>query len=137
MRNKTMRLVLVLILILGLLAGCSYNKDYGNQLPPDLPSSVPIVEGTIEDSRRTTFEVDKGFVVGIRTPLNYEETIQYYDEALKTNGYTAVFKEATIISDAPERMMTFEANKDALTVFGEIGSRENSTYVNLAVHLGK
>lgn len=137
MKNKTLQLILMLLLFLGFISGCGYNKDYGNQLPPDLPSSVPIVEGTIEDSRRTTFEVDKGFVIGIRTPLSYEDTIAYYDEALKTNGFTAVFKEANIVSETPEKMMTFEASKDTLTVFGEIGSSEDSTFVNLAVHLGK
>ena len=136
MKSRTPYLIFALILVLGMLAGCGYNKDYGQQLPPELPPSVPIVAGDIEDSRRTTFEVDKGFVVGIRTPLGYQETIQYYEDSLTLNGYNAVFKEAVTMPGTSEKMMAFEANQGTLVIFGEIISKADSTYVNLAVHLG-
>ena len=137
MKNRTPCLILILILVLGIMAGCGYNKDFGQQLPPELPPSVPIVAGDIEDSRRTTFEVDKGYVVGIRTPLSYQETILFYEDSLRLNGYNTVFKEAVGMPGTSEKMMTFEANQDTVVIFGEIISKADSTYVNLAVHLGK
>ena len=137
MISKTSCLIFVLILVLGMLAGCGYNKNYGQQLPPELPPSVPIVAGDIEDSRRTTFEVDNGFVVGIRTQLSYQETILFYENSLRLNGYNAVFKEAVTMPGTSEKMMSFEADRDNTVIFGEIISKADSTYVNLAVHLGK
>lgn len=52
------------------------------------------------------------------------------------NGYNAVFKEAVTMPGTSEKMMAFEANQGTLVIFGEIISKADSTYVNLAVHLG-
>ncbi len=137
MKCRASTLFFMLIMILGMLCGCGYNTDYGQKLPPELPPSVPIVQGDIVESRRTTFEVDKGYVVGIRSKLGFEETIRFYQDALARNGYTAEFKEAIPAPGSSEKMMTFEARLGTLVILGEIVSKPDSAYVNLAVHLGK
>ena len=116
---------------------CSFDKNYGNQLPPGLPSSVPIIEGNIEDSRSTTFEDGKGFVIGIRTPLSYEDAIKFYKEAFESKGDAAKFTQATNMSGTSEKVMAVEAHQGINTIFMEIVSGKSSSYVNIAVHLGK
>ena len=121
----------------GMFTACSSDKSYGNQLPPGLPSSIPIIEGTIEESRDARFEDGKGFIIGIRTTFSYEDSIKFYKEAFKTNGDTAKFVEATNMSGTSQKVMAVETHQEQSLVLMEIISGEGSTYVNIAVHLGK
>ena len=122
---------------LGMFTACSFDKSYGDQLPPGFPSSIPIIQGTIEESRDATFEDGKGYIIGIRTPMGYEESIKFYKEAFKTNGDTAKFVEATNMSGTSQKVMTVETHQEQSLVLMEITSGEGSSYVNIAVHLGK
>lgn len=122
---------------LGMFTACSSEKSYGNQLPPGLPSSIPIIQGTIEESRDARFEDGKGFIIGIRTPLSYEDSIEFYKKAFKTSGDTATFNEATNMSGTSQKVMAVETHQEQSLVLMEIISGEDSTYVNIAVHLGK
>jgi len=135
MKYKILNLFIVMF-VLFMIAGCSSDQNYGGQLPPELPDSVPIVAGDIVDSRRTTFETGQGFTIAIQTQLSYQDTIQFYEDSLKENGYRTVFKEAASLRGTPEKMMTFEAHQGTMVTFGEIIDKSGSTYVNLAVHLG-
>jgi hypothetical protein len=92
-----------------MLTACSFDKNYGHQLPPGFPSSIPIIEGDIEDSRSTKFEDGKGFVIGIRTPLSYEDAIKFYKEAFESKGDAAKFSQATNMSGTSEKVMAVEA----------------------------
>jgi hypothetical protein len=129
---------LTLILIgLGLTTACSQNKDYGNRLPPDFPTNIPIIQGDIEDSRSTKFETDKGYIVGIRTQLSYDEAIQFFQDVFKDKGVSAEFRKATNISGTSQKLISIEAHQGADTIMIEIITDDDSTYVNYAVHLGK
>lgn len=134
---KILSLIIILTMAFSMFTGCSFDKNYGNQLPPGLPSSIPIIEGTIEDSRSTTFEDGKGFVIGIRTPVSYEDTIKFYKEAFETKGDSAKFTQAINMVGTSEKVMTVEVRQGINAIAMEIVSGEGSSYVNIAVHLGK
>ena len=136
MKMKILRLIIIVIFSFGMFTACSFDKNYGDQLPPGFPSSIPIIEGKIEDSRSTTFEDGKGYVIGIRTPNSYEGTIKFYKEAFKTMGDAAKFTQATNMSGTSEKVMAVEASQGTNTIAMEIVSGEGSSYVNIAVHLG-
>ena len=137
MKIKVLNLIIVIIIAFGMFTACSSDKSYGNQLPPGLPSSIPIIEGTIEESRHATFEDGKGYIIGIRTPFSYEDSIEFYKKAFKTSGDTATFNEASNMSGSSQRVMTVETQQQQSLVLMEIISEEDSTYVNIAVHLRK
>lgn len=137
MKTKIFILFTMILIGLGLIISCSQNRDYGNKLPPNLPTNIPIIQGNIEESHSTKFETDNGYIVGIRTHLTYDETIQYFKDAFKEKGVTAEFREATNISGSAQKLMSIEAYQGAHTIMMEITSDGSSTYVNYAVHLGK
>lgn len=134
MRIKILSLIIIVTFVFGLFTACSFDKNYGQQLPEGLPSSIPIIEGNIEDSRSTTFDDGKGFVIGIRTTMSYEDTIEFYKEAFKTKGDPAKFTQATNMSGTSQKVMAVEAQQEKITILMEIISGEGSTYVNIAVH---
>jgi len=137
MKTKVLSLIIIVTLALVMFAACSFEKNYGQKLPPDMPASIPIIEGSIEDSRTATFDDGKGFVIGIRTPLSYEESIKFYKKAFEASGDIAKFTQATSMSGTSQKVMAVEAKQELIIILMEIISGEGSSYVNIAVHLGK
>ena len=137
MKIKILNLIIFIIMAFSMFTACSSNKSYGDQLPPGFPSSIPIIQGTIEESRHAKFEDGKGYIIGIRTPMGYEESIKFYKEAFKINGDTAKFVEATNMSGTSEKVMAVEVYQGEMLILMEIISGEASSYVNIAVHLRK
>ena len=103
MKTKNLSLIIVVTLAVLMFAACSFEKNYGQKLPPSMPASIPIIEGNIEESRTATFDDGKGFVIGIRTPLSYKESIKFYKDAFETSGDPAKFTEATNMSGTSQR----------------------------------
>ena len=103
MKTKILSLFIIVTLALVMFIACSFEKKYGQKLPTDMPTSIPIIEGNIEDSRTATFDDGKGFVIGIRTPLSYKESIKFYKDAFETSGDPAKFTEATNMSGTSQR----------------------------------
>jgi hypothetical protein len=137
MKTKLFIFLTVILIGLSLSIGCSPTRDYGNKLPPNLPTNIPIIQGNIEDSHSTNFETDNGYIVGIRTPLNYDETIQYFKDAFKDKGVSAEFQEATNMAGSTHKSTSIEAEIGADVILIEITSGDLSTYVHYAVHIGK
>lgn len=137
MKTKILSLIIIVTLALVMFVACSSEKNYGQKLPPSMPISIPIIEGNIEDSRTATFDDGKGFVIGIRTPLSYEESISFYKKAFEDRGDIAKFTQATSMSGTSQKVMAVEAKQESIIILMEIISGEGSSYVNIAVHLGK
>ncbi len=103
--------------------------NYGEALPPGLPSDIPIVEGQVVSGRRTLFEDGRGYVVDIRTDLSYGEVLNFYAERIGNDRLT----------DAPGMGAEFSVADIRLgskRIFLEIHSKEATTYVTMAIHLG-
>jgi len=95
-----------------------------------LPADVPIVEGQIISGRRTLFEDGRGYVVDIRSDLPYDEVLKFYAESVGNDR----------LRDAPGMGTEFSVadfHIGSKRVLLEIHSREATTYVTTAIHLGK
>ena len=128
-----MKKFLVLLVVLCLLALVYFilnHRNYGETLPPGLPADIPVVEGRIISGRRTLFEDGTGYVVDIRTDLSYSEVVNFYATRF---GYDS-------LTDAPgmgEEFSVADVRLGGKRIFLEIHSRESSTIVTMAIHLGK
>lgn len=136
MKIKYPSLVLFLIFALSIFTSCSPDRNYGNKLPPDFPSSIPIIQGTLEDSRSTKFDDGKGFVIGIRTPLSYEESINFYKKSFEAEKSYVELKNIVIPTNSSQKIIGMEVSQGQIIILLEISSEPGkNTYVNLAVHL--
>lgn len=127
---KKFLLLLVVLCLLALVYFISNHRNYGETLPPGLPADIPVVEGRIISGRRTLFEDGTGYVVDIRTDLSYGEVVNFYATRF---GYDS-------LTDAPGMGKEFsvaDVRLGSKRIFLEIHSRESSTIVTMAVHLGK
>ncbi len=126
--KKTL-IILGLLFVLPFLYLIPNHWNYGEALPPGLPSDIPIVEGQVISGRRTLFEDGRGYVVDIRTDLSYSEVLNFYAERIGNDRLT----------DAPGMGAEFSVADIRLgskRIFLEIHSREATTYVTMAIHLG-
>ncbi len=126
--KKTL-VILGLLFVLPFLYLIPNHWNYGEALPPGLPSDIPIVEGQVISGRRTLFEDGRGYVVDIRTDLSYSEVLNFYAERFGNDRLT----------DAPGMGAEFSVADIRLgskRIFLEIHSREATTYVTMAIHLG-
>ena len=126
--KKTL-VILGLLIVLPFLYLIPNHWNYGEALPPGLPSDIPIVEGQVISGRRTLFEDGRGYVVDIRTDLSYSEVLNFYAERFGNDRLT----------DAPGMGAEFSVADIRLgskRIFLEIHSREATTYVTMAIHLG-
>ena len=105
------------------------HTNYGEALPPGLPSDIPIVEGKVISGRKTLFEDGRGYVVDIQTDLSYGEVLNFYAERYGTGRLTAAPGMGAEFSVADIRL-------GSKRIFLEIHSREATTYVTMAIHLG-
>ncbi len=126
---KKILVILGLLFVLPFLYLIPNHWNYGEALPPGLPSDIPIVEGQVISGRRTLFEDGRGYVVDIRTDLSYSEVLNFYAERIGNDRLT----------DAPGMGAEFSVADIRLgskRIFLEIHSRESTTYVTMAIHLG-
>ena len=106
------------------------HANYGEKLPPGLPSDIPVVEGKVISGRRTLFEDGRGYVIDIQTDLSYGEVVEFYadrfgdDRLITAPGMGAEFSTAA-----------FRVGRKK--IFLEIHTREEKTYVTMAIHLGR
>ena len=63
--------ILALLIALPVVYLIRNHTNYGEALPPGLPSNIPIVEGQIISGRRTLFEDGRGYDVVIRCYYSY------------------------------------------------------------------
>ncbi len=122
--------VLALLIALPVIYLIRNHTNYGEALPPGLPSDIPIVEGQIISGRRTLFEDGRGYVVDIRSDLSYGEVLKFYAERVGNDP----------VIDAPGMGAEFSVADFRLgskRILLEIHSREAMTYVTIAIHLGK
>jgi hypothetical protein len=122
--------ILTLLLVLPLVYLIRNHANYGEVLPPGLPTDIPIVEGQVISGRRTLFEDGRGYVVDIRSDLSYGEVLKFFADSYGSDGLT----------DAPGMGAEFSVADFRLgskRIFLEIHSSEATTYVTMAIHLGK
>jgi hypothetical protein len=123
-------IILALLIALSVIYLVRNHTNYGEALPPGLPADIPIVEGQVISGRRTLFEDGRGYVVDIRSDLSYGEVLKFFADNYGSDGLT----------DAPGMGAEFSVADFRLgskRIFLEIHSREATTYVTMAIHLGK
>lgn len=123
-------LTVALLLALPVVYLVQNHRNYGEALPPGLPSDISIVEGQVISGRRTLFEDGKGYVVDVRSDLSYDEVVNFYAERYKSGS----------VMDAPGMGAEFSVGNFSLgnkRILLEIHSREAATYVTMAIHLGR
>ena len=119
-----------LLIVLALVYLIRNHANYGEALPPGLPSGISIIEGKIISGRRTLFEDGRGYVVDIQTDLSYGEVVEFYAD-IYGNGRLAA---------APGMGAEFSVANFCLgseRILLEIHSRETTTFITMAIHLGK
>jgi tRNA threonylcarbamoyladenosine modification (KEOPS) complex Pcc1 subunit len=122
--------ILALLIALPVVYLIRNHANYGEALPPGLPADIPIVEGQVISGRRTLFEDGRGYVVDIRSDLSYREVLQFYAERVVNGRLTDAPGMGTEFSVADFRL-------DGKRILLEIHAREATTYVTMAIHLGK
>ncbi len=124
-------LVIAALLIVSALAYLVRNHtNYGAVLPPGLPSDIPIVEGQVISGRRTLFEDGRGYVVDIQSDLSYGEVVDFYADRYENGRPIAALGMGAEFSVADFRL-------GSKRILLEIHSSETTTYVTMAIHLGK
>jgi hypothetical protein len=124
-------LVIPALLIISALVYLIQNhRNYGEALPPGLPADIPIVEGKIISGRNTLFEDGRGYVVDIQTHLSYGEVVEFYADRYRNGRPTAAPGMGAEFSVADFRI-------GSKRILLEIHSRAATTYITIAVHLGK
>jgi hypothetical protein len=122
--------MLALLIALPLVYLVRNHTSYGAALPPGLPSDIPIVEGQVISGRRTLFEDGRGYVVDIRSDLSYGEVLEFYAESYGNDRLAAAPGMGPEFSVADVRL-------GSKRIRLEIHTREATTYVTMAIHLGK
>jgi hypothetical protein len=120
---------LLIVMALGYLI--RNHTDYGEALPPGLPSDIPIIEGRVISGRRTLFEDGRGYVLDIQTDLSHSEVVEFYADRFEN-----------VPSYGPAPGMGAESSGTDFRlgdkrILVEIHSRETTTYITMAIHLGK
>ena len=120
----------VLLIVMALVYLIRNHTNYGEALPPGLPSDIPIIEGKVISGRRTLFEDGRGYVVDIQTDLSYGEVVEFYADRYGNGGPTAAPGMGAEFSVAEFRL-------GSKRILLEIHSRGTTTYITTAIHLGK
>ncbi len=122
--------ILALLIALPVVYLIRNHTNYGAALPPGLPADIAIVEGQVISGRRTLFEDGRGYVVDIRSDLSYGEVLQFYAGSYGNDRLT----------DAPGMGAEFSVadfRLDGKRIFLEIHASEETTYITMAIHMGK
>lgn len=119
------------LLIISALVYFTWNHwNYGEALPPGLPADIPVVEGRVVSGRRTLFEDGTGYVVDVLSELSYDEVLDFYADRFGRDSLTDATGMGRDFSVADIRI----GDKRILL---EIHSGNSSTWVTMAVHLGR
>ena len=127
--KKTL-VALALLIVTALIYLIQNHKNYGETLPPGLPSDIPVVEGEILSGRRSLFEDGRGYVIDIQTDLPYGEVVEFYSDRIGDGHMIAQPGMGAEFSTAAFRV----GSKKILL---EIHTREAKTIVTMAIHLGR
>ena len=127
---KKALLIPVLLFVSALVYLIRNHTNYGEALPPGLPSDIPIVEGKVISGRRTLFEDGRGYVVDIRTDLSYGEVVEFYADRYGNGRLAAAPGMGAEFSVADFRL-------GSKRILLEIHTKETTTYITMAIHLGK
>ena len=106
------------------------HANYGEALPPGLPSDIAIVEGKILSGRRTLFEDGRGYVIDIQTDLSYGEVVAFYADRYRNGSLSAAPGMGAEFSVADFRL-------GSKRIRLEIHARKTTTYITMAIHLEK
>jgi hypothetical protein len=127
---KKVLVVLALLIVTALAYLIQNHRNYGETLPPGLPADIPVVDGKIISGRRTLFEDGRGYVIDIQTDLPYGEVIEFYADRYGDGRLTAQPGMGAEFSTA-----AFRVGSKKIRL--EIHSRDEKTYVTMAIHLGR
>ena len=127
---KKALVVSAMLIVLALVYLVRNHMKYGEALPPGLPSDIPIIEGKVLSGRRTLFEDGRGYVLDIETDLSYGQVVEFYGDRFENRRPRAAPKLGAELSGADFRV-------GGKRVLVEIHSRETTTYITMAVHLGR
>ena len=127
--KKTL-VILAALFLLPLLYLIQNHRNYGDRLPPQLPSDIRVVEGQIISGRRTLFEDGQGFVIDIQSNLPYGEVLNFYTEQYQHSRLAIAPGMGAEFSTADFRL-------GSKRILLEIHARQAATYVTMAIHLGK
>ena len=105
------------------------HTNYGEALPPGLPSDIAVIEGKVISGRRTLFEDGRGYVVDIQTDLSHGEVTEFYADTYGNSGPRAEPGMGAEFSRADFRL-------GSKRILLEIYPRGTTTYVTIAIHLG-
>ena len=119
-----------LLIVLAVVYLIRNHTDYGEALPPGLPLDIPIVEGKVISGRRTLFEDGRGYVLDIQTDLSYGEALEFYSDRYGHERLRAAPGMGAEFSVADFRL-------GSKRIILEIHSREKTTHITMAIHLGK
>ena len=104
--------------------------NYGETLPPGLPSDIPIIEGKVISGRRTLFEDGRGYVLDIQSDLSYGKVVEFYADRFENGRPTAAPGMGAEFSRADFRL-------GGKRILLEIHSRGTTTIITMAIHLGR
>lgn len=127
---KKVLVVLALLIVTALAYLIQNHRNYGETLPPGLPADIPVVDGKIISGRRTLFEDGRGYVIDIQTDLPYGEVIEFYADRYGDGHLIAQPGMGAEFSTA-----AFRVGSKKIRL--EIHSRDEKTYVTMAIHLGR
>jgi hypothetical protein len=127
---KKALVVPALLIVAALVYLIQNHANYGDALPPGLPSDISIVEGKIISGRRALFEDGRGYVLDMQSDLPYREVVEFYADRYGNDPIVAAPGMGAEFSTAAFRV----GSKKILL---EIHSREAKTYVTMAIHLGR
>ncbi len=119
-----------LLIVLAIVYLIRNHMDYGEALPPGLPSDIPIVKGKVISGRRTLFEDGRGYVLDIQTDLSYGEVVEFYSDRYGHERLRAAPGMGAEFSVASFRL-------GSKRILLEIHSSETTTYITMAIHLGE
>ena len=111
--------------------GEAFSRVFSSRLcSAQLIWTAVIVEGKVISGRRTLFEDGRGYVVDIQTNLSYGEVVEFYADRYGNGRLTAAPGMGAEFSVADFRL-------GSKRILLEIHSRETTTYITMAIHLGK
>ena len=119
-----------LLIVLAVVYLIQNHANFGEALPPELPSDIPIIEGKVLSGRRTLFEDGRGYVLDIQTDLSYGEVVEFYASRIENSHITAAPGMGAGFSVADFRL-------GSKRILLEIHSREATTNITMAIHLGR
>ena len=128
---KKVLVIPALLIVMTLAYLIRNHTNYGEALPPGLPSDIPIIEGKVISGRRTLFEDGRGYVLDIQTDLSYDEVLEFYGERLEHGPSDG------LAPGMGAELFGSDFRLGGKRILLETHSRGTTTYITMAIHLGK